>query len=59
MEILVVNIREHLRQFKNKPFDGEENEKYRRVWTKPVTTYATNYNLFDISLAPLKPTIFQ
>ena len=26
---------------------GEEKEKYRRVWTKPVTTYAINYNLFD------------
>ena len=51
--------KEYLRQFKNKPFEGEKDEKYRRVWTKPVTTYASNYNLFDISLAPLKPTIFN
>jgi hypothetical protein len=29
------------------------NEPYRRVWTKPISTYALNYNLFDISLAPL------
>ncbi len=29
------------------------NEIYRRVWTKPITTYASNYNLFDVSMAPL------
>ena len=51
--------RDYLKEFKNKPFPGEENEKYRRVWTKPVTTYASNYNLFDISLAPLKPNTFN
>jgi glycosyltransferase involved in cell wall biosynthesis len=37
---------------------GEEYENedtaYRRVWTKPITTYAENYNKFDVSLAPLK-----
>ena len=27
---------------------------YRRVWTKPITSYASNYNNFDISMAPLK-----
>jgi hypothetical protein len=26
-------------------------EPYRRVWTKPISTYALNYNLFDISLS--------
>jgi len=36
-----------------------KNESYRRVWTKPITTYATNYNLFDISIAPLKETMFN
>lgn len=35
------------------------NEPYRRVWTKPISTYATNYNLFDISLAPLEENIFN
>lgn len=35
------------------------NDNYRRVWTKPITTYATNYNLMDISLAPLKETTFN
>ena len=34
-------------------------EPYRRVWTKPITTYASNYNLFDISMAPLKEHMFN
>tara|TARA_B100001287_G_C22582378_1_gene481598 strand:+ start:1 stop:972 length:972 start_codon:yes stop_codon:yes gene_type:complete len=32
---------------------------YRRVWTKPITTYASNYNNFDISMAPLKEHKFN
>ena len=35
------------------------DEIYRRVWTKPITTYAGNYNLFDVSLAPVKGHIFN
>lgn len=35
------------------------DEPYRRVWTKPISTYATNYNLFDISLAPLEENTFN
>ena len=38
---------------------GDENSNYRRVWTKPITTYASNYNNFDVSLAPLKEHIFN
>ena len=33
---------------------GDTDTSYRRVWTKPITTYASNYNKFDVSLAPLK-----
>ena len=32
---------------------GLNNEVYRRVWTKPITSFALNYNLFDVSMAPL------
>lgn len=35
------------------------NEPYRRVWTKPITTYASNYNNFEVSLAPIKEHIFN
>jgi len=34
-------------------------EPYRRVWTKPITSYASNYNLFDVSMAPLKEHMFN
>ncbi len=37
----------------------DEDQPYRRIWTKPITTYALNYNLFDVSLAPLKEHIFN
>ncbi len=29
------------------------------MWTKPITSYANNYNLFDISLAPLAENEFN
>ena len=30
----------------NSEFENVANEPYRRVWTKPISTYASNYNLF-------------
>ena len=51
--------KKHLLSFSKEEFEGVENEPYRRVWTKPVSTYATNYNLFDISLAPLADNTFN
>ena len=42
----------------DKQYDNK-NEVYRRVWTKPITSYASNYNLFDISMAPLKEHNFN
>jgi len=47
-----------LRFEKNSTFDST-NEPYERVWTKPITTYATNYNNFDVALAPLEENIFN
>ena len=51
--------KEFLLKFKQEEYPNIDNEPYRRVWTKPITTYATNYNLFDISLAPLEENIFN
>ncbi len=51
--------KEHLLRFTKNEFKGVENEPYRRVWTKPISSYATNYNLFDISLAPLEDNLFN
>lgn len=51
--------KEHLLRFTKTEFKGVENEPYRRVWTKPISSYASNYNLFDISLAPLEENMFN
>jgi glycosyltransferase involved in cell wall biosynthesis len=51
--------REFLLKFKNEEYPNVANEPYRRVWTKPISSYASNYNLFDISLAPIEENIFN
>ena len=48
-----------LMKFVQEEYPNVANEPYRRVWTKHISTYATNYNLFDISLAPLEENIFN
>jgi glycosyltransferase involved in cell wall biosynthesis len=53
------DYKKHLLSFTKDEYENVHNEPYRRVWTKPVSTYATNYNLFDISLAPLASNIFN
>jgi glycosyltransferase involved in cell wall biosynthesis len=47
-----------LKTFKEIDYD-DSNKPYRRRWTKEISTYATNYNYFDVSLAPLFPSIFS
>ena len=51
--------KEFLLKFKQEEYPNIKNEAYRRVWTKPISTYATNYNLFDISLAPIEENLFN
>jgi glycosyltransferase involved in cell wall biosynthesis len=51
--------KEFLHSFKKDEFKNVANEPYRRVWTKPISSYASNYNLFDISLAPLQENMFN
>ena len=48
-----------LLSFERGEFEGVDDEPYKRVWTKPITSYGTNYDLFDISIAPLKESIFN
>jgi glycosyltransferase involved in cell wall biosynthesis len=52
------DYKKFLTEYTNSPYD-DTNESYRRVWTKPVTSYATNYSKFDISLAPIKNHLFN
>lgn len=48
-----------LLSFQKGEYKDVVNEPYRRVWTKPISTYASNYNLFDISLAPIEDNLFN
>jgi glycosyltransferase involved in cell wall biosynthesis len=57
--IVTPEYKTYLEKFVQDPFEGEESENYLRVWTKPVTSYAKNYSKFDVSLAPIKPHIFN
>jgi glycosyltransferase involved in cell wall biosynthesis len=60
-QILSPEYKKHLLKY-NQDEDNDyndSNENYRRVWTKPITTYASNYNMFDVSLAPIKEHIFN
>ncbi len=44
---------EHLKKYGNESFNGEENERYRRFYTKPVSSYANHYDFVDVSMVPL------
>jgi len=57
--IVTPEYKSYLEKFVQDSFEGEEKENYLRVWTKPVTSYAKNYSKFDVSLAPIKPHIFN
>lgn len=50
--------KEFLLEWKDEVF-SKPNPFYTRVWTKPVTSYAKSYSLFDVSLAPIKNHIFN
>tara|TARA_R110002020_G_scaffold118029_3_gene269828 strand:- start:282 stop:1517 length:1236 start_codon:yes stop_codon:yes gene_type:complete len=57
--VLPKEYKDFLHKFKKGEFNDEGSQPYKRVWTKPITTYASNYNNFDISLAPLKEHMFN
>lgn len=39
--------------------DYTKDNFYKRIWTAPINEYAKNYAKFDVSLAPLKDTLFN
>jgi glycosyltransferase involved in cell wall biosynthesis len=57
--IIPNEYKDFLMKFTDTEFEGEKDFAYRRVWTKPINTYASNYSKFDISLAPIKNHIFN
>jgi glycosyltransferase involved in cell wall biosynthesis len=48
----------YLFNFTEAPYN-DTNKPYVRRWTKNINTYATNYNHFDVSLAPLVESMFN
>lgn len=50
---------EYLKKFEDSEYIMESEPFYNRVWTKPVTSYASNYRLFDVSLSPIVNHIFN
>ena len=57
--IISEDYKKHLLNYNQDSFANEMDESYLRVWTKPVTSYAKNYSKFDVSLAPIKNTMFN
>ena len=51
--------KKHLINYTQESYTGNLDEPYLRVWTKPVTSYAKNYAKFDVSLSPIKNTMFN
>ena len=57
--IVSPEYKKFLLKFVQEEYPDVQNEPYRRVWTKHISSYASNYNLFDISLAPLSEHNFN
>jgi glycosyltransferase involved in cell wall biosynthesis len=57
-KVLDNEYKNFLLTFTEIPYD-DVNKPYRRRWTQNVSTYATNYNTFDVSLAPLVESLFN
>ena len=52
------DYKNYLLSFMQIPYN-DVNKPYRRVWTQDITKYANNYNLFDVSLAPIVESEFN
>jgi glycosyltransferase involved in cell wall biosynthesis len=58
-KVLSEEYKNYLHTFTENSSFNDENEPYRRRWTKEINSYATNYNTFDVSLAPLVDSLFN
>jgi len=58
-KIVSEGYKNHLLKYTQEEYSEGKDESYLRVWTKPVTGYAKNYSKFDISLSPIKNTMFN
>jgi len=49
----------YLNSWSQTPYPNDLDQPYVRRWTMDINKYATNYNYFDVSLAPLVKTEFN
>jgi glycosyltransferase involved in cell wall biosynthesis len=56
--VLDEDYKKYLFNFIDIPYN-DLDKPYVRRWTKDIKSYATNYNYFDVSLAPLVENIFN
>lgn len=57
-KIIDEEYKNYLLKFVSTPYN-DKDKPYVRRWTKDITTYATNYNNFDVSLVPLYQSEFN
>lgn len=57
--IVSEDYKKYLLNYTQEVYPNELQESYVRVWTRPVQSYAKNYSKFDVSLAPIKNTMFN
>lgn len=57
-KVLDTDYKNFLLTFMELPYE-DIDKPYRRRWTQNVSTYAANYNTFDVSLAPLVESVFN
>ena len=53
------DYKKYLLKYSQEKYPNELSQSYVRVWTQPVTSYANNYSKFDVSLSPIKNTMFN
>jgi glycosyltransferase involved in cell wall biosynthesis len=53
------DYKKYLLKYSQEVYPNQYDESYVRVWTQPVTSYAKNYSKFDVSLSPIKNTMFN
>ena len=53
------DYKKYLLKYTQESYPNQYDESYVRVWTQPVTSYAKNYSKFDVSLSPIKNTMFN
>ena len=58
-KIVSDDYKNYLLKYTQEVYPNQYDESYVRVWTQPVTSYAKNYSKFDVSLAPIKNTMFN